>query len=73
MCFDYGSTRYLYNNGYDPRFRSLSVGIVSKLLTIKDGIDAGRRRYDFLRGNESYKRHLGGKPVPLYGLNVALR
>jgi len=73
MCFDYGSTRYLYNNGYDPRFGSLSVGIVSKLLTIKDGIDTGRRRYDFLKGSESYKRHLGGKPAPLYGLSVELR
>ena len=73
MCFDYGATRYLYNNGYDPRFRSLSVGIVSKLLTIKDGIDEGQMRYDFLRGNESYKRHLGGKLVSLHGLSVELR
>jgi CelD/BcsL family acetyltransferase involved in cellulose biosynthesis len=73
MCFDYGQARYLYNNGYDPRFRSLSVGTVSKLLTIKDSIAEGRMRYDFLRGNESYKRHLGGKPVPLFGLSVELR
>ena len=73
MCFDHGHARYLYNNGYDPRFRSLSVGIVSKLLTIKDSIDEGRMRYDFLRGNESYKRHLGGKPVPLCGLSAELR
>lgn len=72
MCFDYRQALYLYNSGYDPSLRSLSVGTVSKLLTIKDGIDEGRMRYDFLRGTESYKRHLGGKPFPLHGLNTEL-
>jgi CelD/BcsL family acetyltransferase involved in cellulose biosynthesis len=70
MCFDYHSTRYLYNNGYDNRHRALSIGLLSKVLTIKDSIQRGQTRYDFLKGPESYKRKLGGKPVQLYRCRI---
>jgi CelD/BcsL family acetyltransferase involved in cellulose biosynthesis len=53
-------------------YNDLSVGIISKVLSIRSGIEAGCRRYDFLKGAESYKRHLGGKEVPLYRCSVAL-
>jgi len=66
MCFHDDSTVYLYNNGYDNRFRSLSVGFLSKVLSIREAIREGKRRFDFLKGPEAYKRRLGGKPVPLY-------
>ena len=72
MCFDYNSTIYLYNNGYDGQFSSLSVGLLSKVLTIKDSISKGRKKYDFLKGTEEYKHRLGGKPVPLYRCQVKL-
>ena len=72
MCFDYNSTIYLYNNGYDGQFSSLSVGLLSKVLTIKDSIIKGRKKYDFLKGTEEYKHRLGGKPVPLYRCQVKL-
>ena len=72
MCFDYNSTIYLYNNGYDGRFSSLSVGLLSKVLTIKDSILNGRKKYNFLKGKEEYKHRLGGKPVPLYKCQVKL-
>jgi CelD/BcsL family acetyltransferase involved in cellulose biosynthesis len=72
MCFDYNSTIYLYNNGYDGQFSSLSVGLLSKILTIKDSIIKGRKKYDFLKGTEEYKQRLGGKPVPLYRCQVKL-
>lgn len=73
MCFDYHSTMYLYNNGYDNRFRSLSVGMLSKMLSIKNSIDRGKRTYDFLKGNETYKKQLGGKVVRLYRCRADLR
>lgn len=73
MCFDLGSRTYLYNNGYDGRFRSLSVGLLSKVLSIQEAIRRGRTGYDLLKGEEVYKRHLGGKPVPLYGCRVRIR
>jgi len=66
MCFHDDSTLYLYNNGYDNRFRSLSVGFLSKVLSIQEAIREGKRKFDFLKGSEAYKRRLGGKPVPLY-------
>ena len=72
MCFDYDSTIYLYNNGYDGRFSSLSVGLLSKVLTIKESIRRGKKKYDFLKGTEEYKHRLGGMPVPLYRCQVTL-
>ncbi len=72
MCFDYDSTRYLYNNGYDDRHRSLSIGLLSKVLTIKDSIQVGKTKYDFLKGTESYKRRLGGKSVQLYRCRISI-
>ncbi len=72
LCFDDGSTLYMYNNSYDDQFNSLSVGLLSKALTIEHAIRNGRRRYDFLKGAETYKQHLGGKPVALYRCRIGL-
>jgi CelD/BcsL family acetyltransferase involved in cellulose biosynthesis len=73
MCFNYNSTMYLYNNGYDERYRALSVGLLSKVLNIKESIQRGNKKYDFLKGNEAYKYRLGAKSVPLYGCRVKLK
>lgn len=72
MCFDHQSTVYLYNNSYDDRYRSLSVGMLSKVFSIKNSIEVGRQRYSFLRGAEDYKKRLGGKEVQLYRCRVRL-
>jgi CelD/BcsL family acetyltransferase involved in cellulose biosynthesis len=72
LCFEYGHERYLYNSAYDAHYHDLSVGIISKVLSIRSGIEAGCRRYDFLKGAETYKKHLGGSEVPLYRCSVAL-
>jgi CelD/BcsL family acetyltransferase involved in cellulose biosynthesis len=72
MCFDYDATIYLYNNGYDGKYSSLSVGLLSKVLTIKESIRRKKKKYDFLKGTEEYKHRLGGKPVPLYRCQVKL-
>ncbi len=73
MCFDYNSTVYLYNNGYDERYRSLSIGLLSKVFTIRNSIERGKSKYDFLKGTEVYKKRLGGKPVQLFRCQVELR
>jgi len=65
--------RYLYNSGYDPRFRSLSAGLLCKVFSIQDSIQRGRKKYDFLKGAETYKYRLRGKSVPLYRCLVELR
>jgi CelD/BcsL family acetyltransferase involved in cellulose biosynthesis len=73
LCFDYDSTVYLYNSGYDPRFRSLSAGLLNKVMSIRESIGRGRTRYDFLKGAEVYKHRLGGRSVPLYRCQVELQ
>jgi CelD/BcsL family acetyltransferase involved in cellulose biosynthesis len=72
MCFDYHDCIYLYNSGYDPAYVSLSAGLLSKVLAIKDSIEKGKKRFDFLKGNEIYKQHLGGQEVPLYRCQIAI-
>lgn len=73
MGFDFDNAYCLYNSGYDPEFSSLSVGILLKALCIKESIEAGKSKFDFLKGDEDYKYHLGGKEVPVYRCQVALR
>lgn len=65
MCFDYNDCIYLYNSGYDPQYISLSVGLLSKVFAIRNSIENGKKRFDFLKGAEPYKAHLGGREVPL--------
>jgi len=72
LCFDYDQVRYLYNSGYDAHYHDLSVGILSKVLSIQAGVEAGCRRYDFLKGAEVYKKRLGGQAVPLYTCKLSL-
>ncbi len=72
LCFDYHGTMYLYNNGYNNRYRSLSVGLISKVLSIKESILRRSKKYDFLKGAEVYKQRLGGTPVSLYRCHITL-
>ena len=72
VCFDYGNCLYLYNNGYNPMFRDLSVGTLSKVLSIRDGISTRKNSFDFLKGDEAYKKRLGGTKQNLYRFVVTL-
>jgi len=65
MSFDFLNTTHLYNNGYNPELNHLSLGVTSKALSIRDSIEQGRTRYDFLKGTEEYKYRLGGREVRL--------
>jgi CelD/BcsL family acetyltransferase involved in cellulose biosynthesis len=72
MCFDYNDCIYLYNSGYDPQYISLSAGLLSKVYAIKDSIEKSKKRFDFLKGAEPYKGHLGGKEIPLYHCRISI-
>jgi CelD/BcsL family acetyltransferase involved in cellulose biosynthesis len=72
MCFDYNDTVYLYNSGYYAQYSKLSVGLISKILCIKDSIERGRKKFDFLKGAEKYKYHLGGKEILLQKCQIIL-
>ncbi|MBN1374775.1 MAG: GNAT family N-acetyltransferase, partial [Dehalococcoidia bacterium] len=66
LGFDYQDIMYLYNSGYNPAYKWLSVGLLSKYYLIKHSIECNKSRFDFLKGNEKYKFYLGGKEVPLF-------
>jgi CelD/BcsL family acetyltransferase involved in cellulose biosynthesis len=66
MGFDYEDSHYLYNSAYDPQFSDLSVGLLCKVLCLKESIEKGRKKWNFLKGAEPYKYQLGGQEVPLY-------
>ena len=70
LCFDYGSTRLLYNSGYDPGLSYYSVGLLLHAMCVKDAIEQGLSYFDFLRGPEPYKAHLGGRQKSLYRMVV---
>ena len=70
LCFDYGGSRLLYNSGYDPEFGYFSVGLLLNAMCLKDAIAQGLHYFDFLRGPEPYKAHLGGQQRSLYQMVV---
>ena len=55
------STCYLYNAGMDPGARDLSPGVTGTAMYLRDRLEAGRRRFDFLRGDEPYKYEWGAR------------
>ena len=73
MYFDYNGCIYLYNSGYDPQYNSLSAGLLSKVLCVKESIEEGKKRFDFLKGDETYKYHLGGREVTLYSCHITIK
>jgi len=73
MYLDFNDNVYLYNSGYDPQYSFLSVGLLSKALCIKDSIQRGKKRFDFLKGAEAYKYRLGGKEIPIFSCQIVLK
>ena len=70
LCFDYASSRLLYNSGYNPDFSYYSVGLLLDALCLRDAIEEDMKYFDFLRGSEPYKAHLGGQQHVLYQMVV---
>jgi hypothetical protein len=70
LAFDDGTTCYLYNAGMDPDARDVSPGITGTAMYFKDRLAAGRRRFDFLRGDEPYKYEWGARDEPIERLLV---
>ena len=66
LCFDYKEEVLLYNSGFDPEYRWLSAGLISKALVIENSIARHMNCFNFLKGDEQYKYRLGGTHMPLY-------
>ncbi|HZP16832.1 MAG TPA: GNAT family N-acetyltransferase [Terriglobales bacterium] len=65
------STVFCYLQGFDPDSASLSPGTYLMFSAIQDAVRIGMRRFDFLRGQESYKRHWRPQPEVTYCLQLA--
>ncbi len=53
--FGYDRTVYFFQSGRDPEWERTSAGVVLMNMMIRRAIEQGYRRFDFMRGEESYK------------------
>ena len=60
LCFQYGSTMFLLQEGYDPRWATQGVGNVLRAYVFRDCIERGLATYDFLSGVTTHKLAWGG-------------
>ena len=68
--FELEGAFYLYNSAYEPDAARLSPGLVLVSELVKESIERGFERFDFLRGPERYKYQLGSQAVPLNNVRV---
>lgn len=68
--FAEGKSYYLYNSSFDPGLAATSPGLVVLTEMIEHAISAGFQLFDFLKGDEDYKRRLGATPRPLHLIEV---
>jgi CelD/BcsL family acetyltransferase involved in cellulose biosynthesis len=59
-----------YNAGIDPDARTLSPGVLMVERLVRRALETGKRRLDFLRGDEPYKYEWGGVDEPIQRLLV---
>ena len=59
-----------YNAGIDPDARDLSPGVLLTAQLVRRALESGARRFDFLRGDESYKYEWGAVDEPIQRLLV---
>lgn len=62
---------YLYNSAYDPELSEASPGVAIVGTLIERSIDESIPRFDFLKGDETYKFRLGAEARQLYRITTA--
>jgi CelD/BcsL family acetyltransferase involved in cellulose biosynthesis len=68
--FDYLQRTWVYNSGMNPKFASISPGWVLLAKLIQRSIERKQTAFDFMRGNEDYKFHWGGKSTKLAQISI---
>ena len=63
-------TVFCYLQGFDPAYSALSPGTYLFSVVMDLAIESGMRRFDFLRGDEAYKRHWRPKPAPSFCIEM---
>lgn len=70
LCLEWDGTVGLYNSGFRPAAAALSPGLILLAHVIRDAIERGGRRFDFLRGEERYKYDFGPTPEDVYAVTI---
>jgi CelD/BcsL family acetyltransferase involved in cellulose biosynthesis len=70
VTLEWDGTVGLYNSGFDPGSAFLSPGLVLLAHVIRDALERGRRRFDFLRGEERYKYEFGPTPEAVHRVTI---
>jgi CelD/BcsL family acetyltransferase involved in cellulose biosynthesis len=68
--FETGDGLLYYNAGIDPDARDLSPGVLMIYAYVRRALERGLRRFDFLRGDESYKYEWGAVDEPIQRILV---
>jgi CelD/BcsL family acetyltransferase involved in cellulose biosynthesis len=66
FSYDFRDTLALYNSSFRPDLAKQAPGMVLVGSLIEQAIDEGKHTFDFLRGDEPYKRRFGPVPRPVY-------
>jgi len=66
LGFVYDNIVYFWNTGFDPEFSKLSPGKLLLHHWIEDSFAQGYREFDFMVGDETYKRHWATSTRPNY-------
>ena len=70
LTLEWDGTVGLYNSGFRPEAASLSPGLVLLAHVVRDAIERGCRRFDFLRGEERYKYEFEPTPEAVHTVTI---
>lgn len=70
LCLEWDGNVGLYNSGFRPDRAALAPGLILLAHVIRDAIDRGCRRFDFLRGEERYKYDFGPTPEDVFAVTL---
>jgi CelD/BcsL family acetyltransferase involved in cellulose biosynthesis len=69
QCFFDRDTVFCYLQGFDPEFAYFSPGTQLMFAVLENAVRLGMRKFDFLRGIESYKLHWRAQTQPTFRLH----
>jgi CelD/BcsL family acetyltransferase involved in cellulose biosynthesis len=70
VTIEWDGTVGLYNSGFAPERAALSPGVVLLAQVIRDAIERGKEKFDFLRGEERYKYEFEPAPEAVYQVRI---
>jgi CelD/BcsL family acetyltransferase involved in cellulose biosynthesis len=73
FSYDFRDTFALYNSSFRADLARHAPGMVLVGSLIEQAVEEGKRVFDFLRGDEPYKRRFGPEPRPVYQVVLAAR